>query len=69
MERETKLKTFLDVFDDLSGQGKNLVEEKIFKNKITESRLYPEEDPMEIIWLALQYGIIYEPKAGFYSRT
>jgi replicative DNA helicase Mcm len=65
----SKLKTFMEVFNALSGQDKNDVEEKNFINELTRTGKFSEEEARAFIKKAMQNGQIYERKPGFYAKA
>ena len=69
LSETSKLKTFTDVFNGLSGEDKNDVEEKNFINELVKSGKFTEDEAKEFIRKAMQNGQIYERKAGFYAKA
>ena len=65
----SKLKTFMEVFNALSGQDKNDVEEKNFINELARTGKFTEEEARAFIKKAMQNGQIYERKPGFYAKA
>jgi replicative DNA helicase Mcm len=65
----SKLKTFMEVFNALSGQDKNDVEEKNFIIELTRTGKFSEEEARAFIKKAMQNGQIYERKPGFYAKA
>jgi replicative DNA helicase Mcm len=69
LSETSKLKTFTDVFNGLSGEDKNDVEEKNFINELVKYGKFTEDEAKEFIRKAMQNGQIYERKAGFYAKA
>ncbi|MDW0213353.1 MAG: minichromosome maintenance protein MCM [Nitrososphaeraceae archaeon] len=69
LSETSKLKTFTDVFNGLSGEDKNDVEEKNFINELMKSGKFTEDEAKEFIRKAMQNGQIYERRAGFYAKA
>ncbi len=69
LSETSKLKTFTDVFNGLSGEDKNDVEEKNFINELVKTGKFTEDEAKEFIRKALQNGQIYERRAGFYAKA
>ncbi|MDW0339979.1 MAG: minichromosome maintenance protein MCM [Nitrososphaeraceae archaeon] len=69
LSETSKLKTFTDVFNGLSGEDKNDVEEKNFINELVKTGKFTEEEAKEFIRKAMQNGQIYERRAGFYAKA
>jgi replicative DNA helicase Mcm len=69
LSETSKLKTFTDVFNGLSGEDKNDVEEKNFINELVKTGKFTEDESKEFIRKAMQTGQIYERKAGFYAKA
>ncbi len=65
----SKLKAFMDVFNGLSGEDKNDVEEKIFVHELVKTGKFTEDDANSYIKKAMQNGQIYERKTGFYAKA
>ena len=65
----SKLKVFMEVFNALSGQDKNDVEEKNFINELAKTGKFTEEEARTFIKKAMQNGQIYERKSGFYAKA
>ena len=65
----SKLKAFMEVFNALSGQDKNDVEEKNFINELARTGKFTEEEARAFIKKAMQNGQIYERKPGFYAKA
>ena len=65
----SKLKIFMEVFNALSGQDKNDVEEKNFTNELAKTGKFTEEEARTFIKKAMQNGQIYERKPGFYAKA
>ena len=65
----SKLKLFMEVFNGLSGQDKNDVEEKNFINELIQTGRFSEDDAKNFLNKAMQYGQIYERRSGFYARA
>ena len=65
----SKLKAFMEVFNALSGQDKNDVEEKNFINELARTGKFSEEEARAFIKKAMQNGQIYERKPGFYAKA
>src|ERR671910_1885159 len=69
LSETSKLKTFTDVFNGLSGEDKNDVEEKNFIDELVKTGKFTEEEAKEFIRKAMQNGQIYERRAGFYAKA
>lgn len=69
LSETSKLKTFTDVFNGLSGEDKNDVEEKNFINELMKSGKFTEDEAKEFIRKAMQNGQIYERRSGFYAKA
>lgn len=69
LSETSKLKTFTDVFNGLSGEDKNDVEEKNFVNELVKTGKFTEDEAKEFIRKAMQNGQIYERRAGFYAKA
>ncbi|HEX6646387.1 MAG TPA: minichromosome maintenance protein MCM [Nitrososphaeraceae archaeon] len=65
----SKLKLFMEVFNGLSGQDKNDVEEKNFINELIQTGRFSEDDAQNFLKKAMQNGQIYERRSGFYARA
>ena len=65
----SKLKMFMEVFNALSGQDKNDVEEKNFINELMKSGKFTDDEAKAFIKKAMQNGQIYERKSGFYAKA
>jgi len=65
----SKLKVFMEVFNALSGQDKDDVEEKNFINELAKTGKFTEEEAKTFIKKAMQNGQIYERKPGFYAKA
>jgi replicative DNA helicase Mcm len=65
----SKLKMFMEVFNALSGQDKNDVEEKNFINELVKSGKFADDEAKAFIKKAMQNGQIYERKSGFYAKA
>jgi replicative DNA helicase Mcm len=65
----SKLKVFMEVFNGLSGQDKNDVEERNFINELAKTGKFTEEEARTFIKKAMQNGQIYERKSGFYAKA
>jgi len=65
----SKLKMFMEVFNALSGQDKNDVEEKNFINELIKSGKFTDDEAKVFIKKAMQNGQIYERKSGFYAKA
>jgi replicative DNA helicase Mcm len=65
----SKLKLFMEVFNGLSGQDKNDVEEKIFINELIQTGRFSEDDAQNFLKKAMQNGQIYERRSGFYAKA
>jgi replicative DNA helicase Mcm len=59
----------MEVFNSLSGQDKNDVEEKNFINELAKSGKFTEEEARIFVKKAMQNGQIYERKSGFYAKA
>ena len=65
----SKLKLFMEVFNGISGQDKNDVEEKNFINELVKTGKFPEDEARTYIKKAMQNGQIYERRSGFYAKA
>jgi replicative DNA helicase Mcm len=65
----SKLKLFMEIFNGLSGQDKNDVEEKNFINELIQTGRFSEDDAKNFLNKAMQNGQIYERRSGFYARA
>jgi replicative DNA helicase Mcm len=69
LSETSKLKTFTDVFNGLSGEDKNDVEEKNFIGELMKTGKFTEDEAKIFIRKAMQSGQIYETRAGFYAKA
>jgi replicative DNA helicase Mcm len=69
LSETSKLKTFTDVFNGLSGEDKNDVEEKNFVDELVKTGKFTEDEAKDFIRKAMQNGQIYERRAGFYAKA
>ena len=65
----SKLKIFMDVFNGLSGEDKNDVEEKNFVYELVKTGKFTEDEATSYLKKAMQNGQIYERKTGFYAKA
>src|SRR6476646_544727 len=65
----SKLKVFMEVFNGISGQDKNDVEEKNFINELVKTGKFSEDEARTYIKKAMQNGQIYERRSGFYAKA
>jgi replicative DNA helicase Mcm len=65
----SKLKLFMEVFNGISGQDKNDVEEKNFINELVKTGKFSEDEARTYIKKAMQNGQIYERTSGFYAKA
>jgi replicative DNA helicase Mcm len=65
----SKLKLFMEVFNGISGQDKNDVEEKNFINELVKTGKFSEDEARTYIKKAMQNGQIYERRTGFYAKA
>jgi len=65
----SKLKLFMEVFNGISGQDKNDVEEKNFINELFKTGKFSEDEARTYIKKAMQNGQIYERRSGFYAKA
>ena len=65
----SKLKSFMDIFNALSGQDKNDVEEKNLINELVGTGKFTEDEAKEFIKKAMHNGQIYERRSGFYAKA
>jgi replicative DNA helicase Mcm len=65
----SKLKIFMDVFNGLSGQDKNDVEEKNFIKELIETGRFSKDDIGNFLNKAMKNGQIYERRSGFYAKA
>lgn len=69
LSETSKLKTFTDVFNGLSGEDKNDVEEKNFIDELVKTGKFTEDEAKDFIRKAMQNGQVYERRAGFYAKA
>ena len=69
LSETSKLKTFNDVFNGLSGEDKSDVEEKNFVDELVKTGKFTEDESKDFIRKAMQNGQIYERRAGFYAKA
>ena len=69
LSETSKLKTFTDVFNGLSGEDKNDVEERNFIDELVKTGKFTEDEAKDFIRKAMQNGQIYERRAGFYAKA
>jgi replicative DNA helicase Mcm len=65
----SKLKLFMEVFNGISGQDKNDVEEKNFINELVKTGKFSEDEARTYVKKAMQNGQIYERRSGFYAKA
>nr|WP_236561642.1 minichromosome maintenance protein MCM [Nitrososphaera sp. AFS] len=65
----SKLKVFMEVFNSLSGQDKNDVEERNFIDELIKTGKFTDEDARAYLRKATQNGQIYERKTGYYAKA
>jgi len=65
----SKLKLFMEIFNGISGQDKNDVEEKNFINELVKTGKFSEDEARTYIKKAMQNGQIYERRSGFYAKA
>jgi replicative DNA helicase Mcm len=65
----SKLKLFMEVFNGISGQDKNDVEEKNFINELVKTGKFSEDEARTYIKKAMQNGQIYERRPRFYAKA
>jgi replicative DNA helicase Mcm len=65
----SKLKLFMEVFNGISGQDKNDVEEKNFINELVKTGKFSEDEARTYIKKAMQNCQIYERRSGFYAKA
>jgi replicative DNA helicase Mcm len=65
----SKLKMFMEVFNALSGQDRNDVEEKNFINELVKLGNFTEDEARTFLKKAMQNGQIYERRSGFYAKA
>jgi replicative DNA helicase Mcm len=65
----SKLKLFMEVFNGISGQDKNDVEEKNFINELVKTGKFSEDEARTYVKKAMQNGQIYERRPGFYAKA
>jgi replicative DNA helicase Mcm len=65
----SKLKVFMEVFNSLSGQDKNDVEERNFIDELIKTGKFTDDDAHAYLRKATQNGQIYERKTGFYAKA
>ena len=59
----------MDIFNGLSGQDKNDVNERNFVDELIKTGRFTEDDAKGFIRKAMQNGQIYERKSGFYAKA
>ena len=69
LSETSKLKSFVDAFNELSGDEKLDVAEAQLKDKLRNTRKFSEDEIKEFIKKALQNGQIYERKMGVYAKA
>lgn len=65
----SKLKLFMDIFNDLSGEQKEDVEEKIFIHELFKTGKFSGDDVKNFINKSMQNGQIYERRSGYYAKA
>src|SRR6478672_2818026 len=65
----SKLKMFIEIFNALSGQDRNDVEENNFINELIKTGKFTQDEARTFIRKAMQNGQIYERKSGFYAKA
>jgi replicative DNA helicase Mcm len=65
----SKLKSFMDIFNAISGQDKNDVEENNLINELVGTGKFNEDEAKEFIRKAMHNGQIYERRSGFYAKA
>jgi len=65
----SKLKVFMEVFNSLSGEDRNDVEERNFVDELIKTGKFTDEDARAYLRKATQNGQIYERKTGFYAKA
>jgi replicative DNA helicase Mcm len=65
----SKLKMFMEVFNALSGQDRNDVEEKNFIDELVKLGKFTEDEARTFLKKAMQNGQIYERRSGFYAKA
>ncbi len=65
----SKLKLFLEVFNNLSGPEKEAVEEKALVSELVKIGKFTEEEARQMITKATREGMIYETSPSSYKRT
>jgi replicative DNA helicase Mcm len=65
----SKLKLFMEIFNGLSGQDRNDVNERNFVDELIKTGRFTEDEARSFIKKAMQNGQIYERKAGFYAKA
>lgn len=65
----SKLKMFIEIFNALSGQDRNEVEENNFINELIKTGKFTQDEARTFIRKAMQNGQIYERKSGFYAKA
>jgi replicative DNA helicase Mcm len=59
----------MDIFNGLSGEDKNDVEERNFVYELVKTGKFTEDEATSYIKKARQNGKIYERKTGFYAKA
>src|SRR3989449_1229574 len=65
----SKLKMFIEIFNALSGQDRNDVEENNFINELIKTGKFTQDEARTFIKKAMQNGQIYERRSGFYAKA
>lgn len=65
----SKLKVFMDVFNGLTGEDKNDVEERYLVYELVKTGKFTEDEAMSYIRKANQNGQIYDRRPGYYAKA
>lgn len=65
----TKLKLFIEIFNVLAGEDKNDVSERNFIEELLNTRKFSEDETKTYLRKAMQNGLIFERKAGWYAKA
>jgi replicative DNA helicase Mcm len=65
----SKLKLFMEIFNELAGKDRNDIEERSFVVELVKTGKFSEDEAKIMIRKAMQNGQIYERKSGFYAKA
>lgn len=65
----SKLKLFMEVFSALGGKNKEDVNEDKLLKELFETERFNKKEIKEFINKAMQQGLIYERRSGYYTRV